>query len=307
MKPLRPKLLLSACFLEACRYNGAYISDDFVKSLQNYVNIVKVCPEAFIGLGIPRDPIVIQKNETELKLIQPSTGLDLSQKMKNFSKEFVKNIDIDGAILKSKSPSCGVYSAKYFGKSEMSLGKGPGFFAMELLKAFPNIPTEEEKRLLDKDLRFHFLTRLYAVSDLNSSLKDMKDYSELINFHTKYKLLLMFYNQSVMKSMGKFVANSSKEDFEKVKSTYKEMFLKAINSKAKKTSHINILEHIFGYFSKWLSNKERRHFMEVLKLFKEDKLDIFVPLEMLRSFAFRTNEEYILNQSYLNPFPRELL
>ncbi|MGC9143472.1 YbgA family protein [Hydrogenobaculum sp.] len=308
MKQLvKPNILVSSCFFEACRYNGAFISDDFVKSLSNFVNVIKVCPEVAIGLGVPRDPILIQKKGDNLRLIQPSTGIDVSQKMIEFSKNFVKDLDIDGAILKSKSPSCGVYSAKYFHENGQSLGKGPGFFAKELLEAFPDYPIEEEKRLLDEDIRYDFLTKIFAISDLKNTFKNMKDYSELIDFHTRYKFTLMYYNQNIMRFLGKLVASSRNEDFDVVKDTYKKHFLKALNSKKRKISHINVLEHIFGYFSRKISSAERRHFMEVLKLFKEDKVDLFVPLYMLKAFAIRFDEEYILKQAYLEPFPKELI
>ena len=308
MRPLvKPNILISDCFFEAVRYNGAYISDDFVKSLSKFVNVITVCPEVSIGLGIPRDPILIQKKDDSLRLIQPSTGLDLTDKMTAFSKSFVKNLNIDGAILKSKSPSCGVYSAKYFHENGESLGKGAGFFAKELLQSFPEYPIEEEKRLLDDGIRHDFLTKIFAIADLRTSFENMEKYSDLIEFHTRYKFMLMYYNQNIMRFLGKLVANSKDEDFNVVKDTYKKHFLKALNSKRKKPSHINVLEHIFGYFSKRISAAERKHFMEVLRLFKEDKIDIFVPLYMLKSFAIRFNEEYILKQTYLEPFPKELI
>lgn len=308
MRPLvKPNILVSSCFFEACRYNGAYISDDFVQSLSNFVNIVRICPEVEIGLGIPRDPILIQKENDDLRLVQPSTGLDVSQKMVEFSKNFIQNLNIDGAILKSKSPSCGVYSAKYFHKNGQSLGKGPGFFAREVLEAFPNHPIEEEKRLLDKGIRYDFLTKIFSIADLKKTFENMYEYSELIEFHTRYKFILMYYNQSIMRSLGRLVAYSKNEDFSSVKETYKKQFLQALNSKKRKLSHINVLEHIFGYFSRKLNNAERRHFVEVLKLFKEDKVDLFVPLYMLKSFAIRFGDEYILNQAYLEPFPKELI
>ncbi len=304
---VKPNVLVSTCFFENVRYNGAYISDDFVKSLSNFVNIIKVCPEVSIGLGIPRDPILIQKNSDTLKLIQPSTGLDLSQKMIEFSENFVKNLNIDGAILKSKSPSCGVYSAKYFYENAQSSGKGPGFFARELLKAFPDYPIEEEKRLLDDGIRHDFLTKIFAIADLRTSFENMKKYSDLIEFHTRYKFMLMYYNQNIMRFLGKLVASSKDEDFNTVKDIYKKHFLKALNSRKRKLSHVNVLEHMFGYFSKKISSLERKHFMEILRLFKEDKINIFVPLYMLKSFAIRFEETYILKQTYLEAFPKELI
>lgn len=303
----KPKILISECFLSPCRYNGAIINDEFVSRLLKYIDYIYVCPEVSIGLGVPRDPILIQISNNTKRLIQPSTNLDLTDKMLSFSKNFIKYLNIDGAILKSKSPSCGVYSAKYFLENKMQYGKGAGFFANELINNFPHIPIEEEKRLIDETLRYHFLVRIFAISDMRETFNNISSYKELIDFHTRYKLMLMYYNQNIMRNLGKLVASSSKEPIDSVISTYKEFFLKALNTKPKRTNHINTIEHMFGYFSKRISRKERMHFMEVLRLFKENKIDLILPLEMIKAFALRFEEEYILKQTYLEPFPKELL
>ncbi len=304
---VKPKILLSDCFLEACRYNGAIVNDDFASRLLKYIDYIAVCPEVSIGLGIPRDPILIQISNNTKRLIQPSTGLDLTDKMNTFSNDFVKSLDIDGVILKAKSPSCGVYSAKYFLENQMQSGKGPGFFASAVLEHFKYIPIEEEKRLLDEGLRYHFLVRIFAIGDMRETLKSISSYKELIDFHTRHKFMLMYSNQNIMRQLGKLTASSSKEPLENTLSIYRELFLKALNTKHKKTSHINTIEHMFGYFSKRMSHKERMHFMEVLRLFKENKINLLLLLEMIKALALRFEEEYILNQTYLEPFPKELL
>lgn len=304
---VKPKILLSECFLEACRYNGAKIQDDFVLKLLKYVDYETVCPEVSVGLGIPRDPIVIQQTKNGLKLIQPNTGFDLTDKMNHFAKDFVRHLDIDGAILKSKSPSCGVYTAKYFLENNNIIKRGPGFFAKEIIEKFEYLPIEEEKRLLDEGLRYNFLVRIFSIADLKANLKQVSYYKDIIEFHTKYKFLLMYYNQSIMRNIGRFLANSSKLDLNIVRESYIYMFLKALSSKPKRVNHINVIQHMFGYFSKKITPREKRHFMEVLRLFKEYKLNLYTILEFLKSFALRFEEQYILTQSYLEPFPRDLI
>jgi uncharacterized protein YbbK (DUF523 family) len=61
----KPNILISKCIeIENCRYNGQIISSEFVKSLKPFVNLISVCPEVEIGLGVPREPIrIVSKDD----------------------------------------------------------------------------------------------------------------------------------------------------------------------------------------------------------------------------------------------------
>lgn len=98
----KPKLLTSACLeFERVRYDGQYIPSEAIRRLLPFVDIVKVCPEYEIGLGVPREPIRIVKKEGEYRLIQHNTEKDVTQDMENFAENFVNNMEeIDGAIFK---------------------------------------------------------------------------------------------------------------------------------------------------------------------------------------------------------------
>jgi uncharacterized protein YbbK (DUF523 family) len=50
----RPRLVVSRCLeLAACRYNGATIRAPLVRRLEPYVELVPICPEVEVGLGVP--------------------------------------------------------------------------------------------------------------------------------------------------------------------------------------------------------------------------------------------------------------
>jgi len=84
------------------------IPSDFVKALKPKVNFIPVCAEMEIGLGVPRDPIRIVSIKGEQRLVQPTTGQDVTDKMRDFSTHFLSSLpEIDGFILKYRSPSCG--------------------------------------------------------------------------------------------------------------------------------------------------------------------------------------------------------
>jgi uncharacterized protein YbbK (DUF523 family) len=80
-----------------------------VKELKQYVRFSPVCPEVGIGLGVPREPVRIVSVERILKLIQPATDLEVTRRMGDFANGFLDSVsDVDGFILKSRSPSCGI-------------------------------------------------------------------------------------------------------------------------------------------------------------------------------------------------------
>ena len=120
----KPKLIISKCLnSEKCRYNGQSYDDKVISLLRKYVDLETVCPETGIGLKVPRNPIRIEKYDDKYKLVEPSDNIDYTSQMMEFAEEFLSNIDdVDGFILKSKSPSCGIRDVKVYHKNLSSLG-----------------------------------------------------------------------------------------------------------------------------------------------------------------------------------------
>lgn len=74
---VKPKIVLSRCFLQPVRYNGGIVSDDFVDKLKNHVDIIDLCPEFDIGLGVPRPRLIVIEINNSKRLFQPETeGFD---------------------------------------------------------------------------------------------------------------------------------------------------------------------------------------------------------------------------------------
>lgn len=106
-KILKEKIIVSACLLgDNCKYNGGNnLRQSIIDDLKDYT-IIKICPEVFGGLPIPRIPAEIIKD----KVINKS-GIDVTdnyQKGANIALELAVKHNAKIAILKQKSPSCGV-------------------------------------------------------------------------------------------------------------------------------------------------------------------------------------------------------
>ena len=153
----KPKVVVSRCLgFAACRWNGVIIANRFVEYLGKYVEFLTVCPECEIGLGVPREPIRMVQKGSGLALVQPATGADLTGTMVSFSHNFLDSLaQVDGFLLKSKSPSCGLAKVPVYVNSddEQYFDKGSGFFARAVLERFPDTPVEDESCL--DDLRRH--------------------------------------------------------------------------------------------------------------------------------------------------------
>jgi uncharacterized protein YbbK (DUF523 family) len=168
----RPVVVVSQCLgFAPVRYDGLVLEDQFVRALGNHVQIVQVCPEVGIGLGVPRDPIRILQQRGQRRLLQPSTGRDLTAAMREFAESFLDRAGpVDGFILKSRSPSCGIKDVKIFDAvaDAPAMGKDAGFFAAAVLRRWPHAAIEDERRLANPRLRRHFLVRLFAAARLRA-------------------------------------------------------------------------------------------------------------------------------------------
>lgn len=161
---MKPRILISRCLAgERCRYDGDIVTSPVVNKILPLVDVVSVCPEMDIGMEVPRLPIVIVENEPQDKLIQLETHLDLTEKMVSFSKDHVNSLEnVDGIILKSKSPSCGVGTTKIFAHpgDENEIYRASGLYAREILKKFKDFPITDEQNLEDSEVFKQFLENI---------------------------------------------------------------------------------------------------------------------------------------------------
>jgi len=195
----KPIIVISKCLgFESCRYNGGIQNDDFIKKLYDFVEYITVCPEIEIGLSTPREPIRIVQNNGELSLVQPKTGKDLSKAMYEFSQEFMNSLEnVDGFVLKSRSPSCGIKDVKIYPKSERggSSTKGKGFFAAVAQEKLPYLAIEDEGRL--KDFKISIAIGMASTESDN--------YHSLYDVHKKSDEI-MYANKKIMKVIKKDIS-----------------------------------------------------------------------------------------------------
>lgn len=307
---VKPKIVVSKCLeFEECRYDGAIIRDNTVQNLKSFVEFKPICPEVEIGLGIPRDVIRLVDQNGSDSVIQPSKNLDLTKKMKSFSEQFLEEIgDIDGFILKTRSPSCGINDVKVYSGIEKApvVRTSNGIFASHVLDRFSHLAIEDEGRLKNFTIREHFLTKLFTISAFKK-LKNEGLLSDLVEFHAQNKYLFMAYHPAKLKKLGNIVGNHDKKPLQVIFSEYEKHLYQLFAKLPKYTSNISVSQHLFGYFSKSLIQEEKQFFIEMINKFQKKKVPLSSVTSLLKSWAIRFNNEYLLKQTYFEPYPEILI
>ncbi len=306
-----PRVLVSKCIeFDSCRFNGGTIASSVVKSLKDFVEFHPVCPEAQIGLGVPRKVLRLVKRDGENKLIQTETEKDFTEQMAGFAFNYFSDLgEIDGAILKSRSPSCGTNDVKVYSSVDQSgvVERSAGVFGAAVQKMFSFKPIENEGRLRNFRLRENFYTSLFALARFRNQVVTARTLRALSDYQARHKFLLMAYDQEKMRELGQIAANREDIELEQVISSYRGILQQVFSQNPSYGSHVNVLQHAFGYFSNHLKAQEKSLFTEYIQDYRQGKVPLSTIISLVRSWIVRFDQEYLKNQRYFDPYPRELV
>ena len=142
--PLSP-ILVSACLLgEPCRYDAKSMPCDAVRALGRDRELVPVCPEQLGGLPTPRIPSEIQPDGSVVDR-EGNDRTDVFHSGAQAALRIARKYGCKQAILKAKSPSCGVHEV-YDGSFSGTVVPGRGITASLLANAGLEVLDETEIR-----------------------------------------------------------------------------------------------------------------------------------------------------------------
>ena len=310
LSPSRPHILISKCLgIAPCRYDGRMTPFPFVDILAPHAELVTICPECEIGLGTPRKPIrIVQHAGNDERLIQPASGHDLTKAMRDFTTKYLDGIGlIDGAIMRSRSPSCGVGDTKVFAspKSLTCLhDTGTGFFTRELQERFPHIPISDEEQLADPLLRDHFLTRAF-VSTAFRDVVVSGNMDALRDYHSRNELLFLSRDRDASASMGRLVSEDHR--FEDIIDAYGHHLRALLTKRVDIGLEISVLRHVSSQFYGLLDIASKRHIEDLITRLNNEPTLLFELKRQLLHYLVHFNIEGLMHQSYFCPYPWQLM
>ena len=128
-----------------------------------------------------------------------------------------------------------------------------------------------------------------------------------MDFHSVHKLQLLSYNQSAMREMGKLLSAAKDSDIQRTAAEYRKLLSKALTNPPKTGAIINVLEHAFGGFKNVLTQDEKKLFLSAVEEYRDERIPLSAVLYILRAWSVVHGNGYIIGQSFMDPFPKELI
>lgn len=313
----RLKIALSDCLSGTeCRYNGGHAQYDFVRyELSKYADFYRFCPEAAV-MGTPRETIRLVQMNSEIRVIGPKSGEDYTDGLQAYTDSkvnFLAKQDIDGAVVKSRSPSCGLERIKVYRPSGEWFGSQDpmdmGLFTKSLQQRLPQLFIEEEGRLQDAWLRENFMLNLFTRArwrEMKALLLQEPLIKRFQDFHRDHKYLLLSKNEKLYREMGQIVAQTEKANFSEQLELYGRKLHLLLQERASKGKMVNVMQHMYGYFKDKVSDSEKALFTETLDEFSQGIVPLISVVKLLQQFVNHYGSEYLETQWIIHPYPAEL-
>lgn len=284
MKSIR--LIVSACLLgDAVRYDRKSKPCNYVcNNLANAFELIGVCPEFESGLGLPREAMKLCGNAAAPELRGVVSNKDCTPFLREWLEKRLIGIaalEPAGFVLKSNSPSCGVFPVKV----EDSSQPGAGLFAACVSAAFPELAITSEKQLEDRFGRQKFLDKLLLMSRFRELVSDGAGNEALLDFHFNLKFCAMSHAPGRVAELEKIARRG---DW----GTYERKLAIVLDAEVEQSKHNNVWRHLQSVLMARSDDYERTALVRSLQEFERGELDFKAMLMLLRIGVEKYAPEY---------------
>lgn len=315
--PSRPEaplpIAISECLLgQEVRYDGSGAKSSFPHAaLEGLFDYRGICPEVGIGMSVPREPIRLVGRALEARAVGvKSPELDYTDALAEFGEEQAPGLeDVCGYVFMKGSPSCGLFRVKVYPHDQGVVTgapdlRGRGIYAQAITARLPNLPAEENGRMNDPVLRENFVTRTFSYGHWLKLVASGVTARNLIEFHSRYKYLLMAHSVPHYNDVGRLLSNL-KSDLPDKAQRYIGLLMAGLSRPATRRGHANVLSHLQGYLKRSLDSSSRQELDSLIDAYRIGEQPLLAPLTLLKHHFRRHPDDYIAYQTYLDPHPQQ--
>ncbi len=309
-----PKVAVSACLIgKKVRYNGdAAEFRTLSRKWSEHLELVPICPEVGIGMGVPRPTIRLVKRDGKLSLINPKNDDDFTDSMLEYAEiqsDLLASSNICGFVFKKDSPSCGLERVKvYRGDNPQAVRDGRGLFAMVFTSLNPHIPVIEEGRLTDPKQAEHFLSRVHFFQEWLNLGKDGWNAKKIMQFHNENKLFLLSRAPKMKRILGRLIAESFDNNAhpDNVALEYMTEAQRGLNVLTKRSRIAHTMERVLGRFSHQLDKEQKQEIVSVINAFRNGILPRSAPFVLLAHYLrlYKMNDKIM--DRFISSTPLEM-
>jgi len=310
-RPSAPLTLgISECLLGAnVRYDGGHKKSVLPQgSLQKWFVFVGLCPEVAIGLGVPRPPIHLQGPAASPKALTIDGRADHTNALRIEADRVASELNhLCGYLFMHRSPSCGLANVKVYNDQGAANTEGRGIYAAQLTARLPQLPVVEAQALHQAAVREQFVMRTFVYGHWQRLMASTLTPAKLIEFHSRYKYLLMAYSNQHYQDTGRLLSNLS-ESIESKANQYIQMLMTGLAKPATRRGHVNAMAHLQGYAKTASVNLDKQNLTKAIDAYRTGQAPLHTALTLLRRYlqhhATGQAQEYALKQYFLDPLPK---
>ncbi|MEE9343691.1 MAG: DUF523 and DUF1722 domain-containing protein [Gammaproteobacteria bacterium] len=306
---LKPCIGVSSCLAgEKVRYDGDASPHDYINDkLAAVCQLIPVCPEVGIGMGVPRPPIhLVGMPEAPEAVGVDNPELNVTRALHDFARTTAASLPlIAGYIFKSRSPSCGLGSVKVMLNSGEVVSNGNGLYAQSLIHTMPLLPVVDETCLDDPEHRDHFLECVFTYHRWLLFMEHRITVQSLRNFHSRHELLIRARGETAWKTLDAIILEAESKPLEEISERYITHLMRIIQTLLKPNQHVQILKSVVSCLEVELSDHTRAEISRAVNDYDNGIVGRDVPVKKIRAVLFTIPPHRLQKQVYLNPSDQE--
>ena len=305
----KPIIVVSRCLgFDTCRYDGARVRCTFTQALRDRARVVTVCPEMGIGLGVPREKIILVRTEAgSTALYQPATGRKLTRSMRQYSRRWLDDLgEVDGFLLKSKSPSCGLGTCKLFGSGDPEsrpIGRESGLFAAEVKRRYRDLPLIDERTLDGHRQRERWLTAVYALAEFRRVAR-YRTIASLRRFHEYYCTLFEALSKPATTGMERLLDEHLRID--RLLVEYRSHVERILLRPVKPQALVRSFETAVAFYRTYLTRQNFERYNRTADSYLAGGTTAAALRSLIQVWGVRYDKSFIRDHALYRPYPAEL-
>lgn len=298
------KVAISSCLLGIpVRYDGKDKLDHYLKfTLGRFIQWIPICPEVECGMAVPREPMRLEGSPDSPILITKNTKIDKTEMMNNWIAKkinLLKKEKLCGFVFKSRSPSCGIKGVKIYNTKNGSIKLGRGLFAEAFIKAFPEIPVEDDEKLYNPETRENFIERIISFKGWMDLINKRKKIKNLIDFHNNHTLQIASHSVKKLLELNKLIKEAELFRPSEIFDRYFLIYMNTLKLKSTKEKHINIFNFVMKDLKKYISEYEKEELIGLINEYRTGNVPLIVLITLLNHYVRKFNLGF-KNEFYLN-------
>ena len=151
------------------------------------------------------------------------------------------------------------------------------------------------------------LIRIYALHELHRLRQRRLTRGALIDYHTRYKLVLLAHSQPEYRQLGPFVAAINEwQDLDAFFIEYRLRLTHLLLNPATRRNHTNVLMHVQGYFRNQLDLRQRQELTSIIDNYRRAEQPLLAPLMLLQHYMTEHPNSWLSGQRYFELWPEIL-